>query len=174
MSTTLPLTYFNILILRTLKWFFFFAALDSKAASLSNMSKKYRSDAKYLNTRSTYAKVAAGAVILITLIVYIRFWWLWMSDLSRNSQGFTSETLGHQTVHYSLKVIFERLNIASEWRMWCVCNAVVFSLFYCNFIYNSKWKLLMYFCLIRFIKEVLLRYARCLWCSFELYQEWPF
>lgn len=57
---------------------FLSAALDSKAANLSSLSKKYRSDAKYLNTRSTYAKVAAGAVILITLIVYVRFWWLWM------------------------------------------------------------------------------------------------
>lgn len=52
-------------------------ALDSKASNLSSLSKKYRSDAKYLNTRSTYAKVAAGAVIFITLIVYVRFWWLW-------------------------------------------------------------------------------------------------
>ncbi|KAL0200185.1 hypothetical protein M9458_003372, partial [Cirrhinus mrigala] len=50
--------------------------LDSKASNLSSLSKKYRSDAKYLNTRSTYAKVAAGAVIFITLIVYVRFWWL--------------------------------------------------------------------------------------------------
>lgn len=52
------------------------AALDSKASNLSSLSKKYRSDAKYLNTRSTYAKVAIGAVIFITLIVYVRFWWL--------------------------------------------------------------------------------------------------
>uniref|UniRef100_A0A672T1T6 SEC22 homolog B, vesicle trafficking protein a n=1 Tax=Sinocyclocheilus grahami TaxID=75366 RepID=A0A672T1T6_SINGR len=52
------------------------SALDSKASNLSSLSKKYRSDAKYLNTRSTYAKVAAGAVIFITLIVYVRFWWL--------------------------------------------------------------------------------------------------
>ncbi|XP_065124652.1 vesicle-trafficking protein SEC22b-A [Paramisgurnus dabryanus] len=52
------------------------SALDSKAANLSSLSKKYRSDAKYLNTRSTYAKVAAGSVIFITLLVYVRFWWL--------------------------------------------------------------------------------------------------
>ncbi|XP_051555285.1 vesicle-trafficking protein SEC22b-A-like [Myxocyprinus asiaticus] len=52
------------------------SALDYKASNLSSLSKKYRSDAKYLNTRSTYAKVAAGAVIFITLIVYVRFWWL--------------------------------------------------------------------------------------------------
>ncbi|XP_036940561.1 vesicle-trafficking protein SEC22b-A [Acanthopagrus latus] len=52
------------------------SALDTKASNLSSMSKKYRSDAKYLNTRSTYAKVAAVAVFFITLIVYARFWWL--------------------------------------------------------------------------------------------------
>lgn len=52
------------------------SALDTKASNLSTMSKKYRSDAKYLNTRSTYAKVAAVAVFFITLIVYARFWWL--------------------------------------------------------------------------------------------------
>lgn len=40
------------------------------------MSKKYRSDAKYLNTRSTYAKVAAVGVFFFTLIIYVRFWWL--------------------------------------------------------------------------------------------------
>ncbi|KAM8728673.1 vesicle-trafficking protein SEC22b-A [Acanthopagrus schlegelii] len=52
------------------------SALDTKASNLSSMSKKYRSDAKYLNTRSTYAKVAAVAVFFITLIIYARFWWL--------------------------------------------------------------------------------------------------
>ncbi|XP_029381407.1 vesicle-trafficking protein SEC22b-A [Echeneis naucrates] len=52
------------------------SALDTKANNLSSLSKKYRSDAKYLNTRSTYAKVAAVAVFFITLIVYVRFWWL--------------------------------------------------------------------------------------------------
>lgn len=51
-------------------------ALDSKASNLSSLSKKYRSDAKYLNTRSTYAKLAAGAVVFLTLIIYVRFWWL--------------------------------------------------------------------------------------------------
>lgn len=53
------------------------SALDSKASNLSSLSKKYRSDAKYLNTRSTYAKLAAGGVFFIMLIVYVRFWWLW-------------------------------------------------------------------------------------------------
>lgn len=52
------------------------SALDTKASNLSNLSKKYRSDAKYLNTRSTYAKVAAVSMFFITLIIYVRFWWL--------------------------------------------------------------------------------------------------
>ncbi|MGH0154822.1 UNVERIFIED_CONTAM: hypothetical protein FKN15_027683 [Acipenser sinensis] len=52
------------------------SALDSKASNLSSLSKKYRSDAKYLNTRSTYAKLAAVGVFLVMLIVYVRFWWL--------------------------------------------------------------------------------------------------
>ncbi|XP_043941669.1 vesicle-trafficking protein SEC22b-like [Protopterus annectens] len=52
------------------------SALDSKASNLSSLSKKYRQDAKYLNMRSTYAKVAAVAVFIIMLIVYVRFWWL--------------------------------------------------------------------------------------------------
>lgn len=54
----------------------FASALDTKASNLSALSKKYRSDAKYLNTRSTYAKVAAVAVVFLTLIIYVRFWWL--------------------------------------------------------------------------------------------------
>nr|XP_046264774.1 vesicle-trafficking protein SEC22b-A [Scatophagus argus] len=52
------------------------SALDTKASNLSALSKKYRSDAKYLNTRSAYAKVAAVAVFFITLIIYVRFWWI--------------------------------------------------------------------------------------------------
>ncbi|KAM8851220.1 vesicle-trafficking protein SEC22b-A [Spinachia spinachia] len=52
------------------------SALDTKASNLTSLSKKYRSDAKYLNTRSTYAKVAAVSVFFITLIIYVRFWWL--------------------------------------------------------------------------------------------------
>lgn len=54
----------------------FLSALDTKASNLTALSKKYRSDAKYLNTRSTYAKVAAVAVVFLTLIIYVRFWWL--------------------------------------------------------------------------------------------------
>lgn len=57
--------------------YLFPSALDTKASNLSALSKKYRTDAKYLNTRSTYAKVAAVAVFFTTLIIYVRFWWLW-------------------------------------------------------------------------------------------------
>lgn len=52
------------------------SALDTKASNLSSLSKKYRQDAKYLNMRSTYAKVAAVAVFSIMFILYVRFWWL--------------------------------------------------------------------------------------------------
>lgn len=52
------------------------SALDTKASNLSSLAQKYRSDAKLLNTRSTYAKVAAVAVVIVTLIIYVRFWWL--------------------------------------------------------------------------------------------------
>ena len=52
------------------------SALDTKASNLSSLAKKYHSDAKYLNTRSTYAKLAAVAVVLLTVIIYVRFWWL--------------------------------------------------------------------------------------------------
>ncbi|XP_078501988.1 vesicle-trafficking protein SEC22b-like [Lissotriton helveticus] len=52
------------------------SVLDSKAGNLSMISKKYRKDAKYLNTRSTYAKVAASGIFLFMLMMYLRFWWL--------------------------------------------------------------------------------------------------
>lgn len=66
--------FFNLLFL--FLWFLLTAELDYKASNLSTQSKKYRSDAKYLNTRSTYAKLAAGGVFFIMFIVYVRFWWL--------------------------------------------------------------------------------------------------
>ncbi|XP_063318221.1 vesicle-trafficking protein SEC22b-like [Pelmatolapia mariae] len=52
------------------------SAICTKASNLSNMAEKYHKDAKYLNTRSTYAKFAAVAVFFVTLIIYVRFWWL--------------------------------------------------------------------------------------------------
>ncbi|XP_063152399.1 vesicle-trafficking protein SEC22b-B-like [Candoia aspera] len=52
------------------------SALDSKASNLSTLSKKYRHDAKLLNSRSAYAKAAATSLILVVFLLYIRFWWL--------------------------------------------------------------------------------------------------
>ncbi|XP_041082016.1 vesicle-trafficking protein SEC22b-like isoform X1 [Polyodon spathula] len=52
------------------------SALDSKASNLSALSKKYRQDAKYLNTRSLYAKIGAASAVCIILFLYARFWWL--------------------------------------------------------------------------------------------------
>ena len=46
--------------------------LDTKASGLSIMSQKYRKDARSLNMRSLYAKVAAGGVCLLVFILY--FW----------------------------------------------------------------------------------------------------
>ncbi|XP_076034395.1 vesicle-trafficking protein SEC22b-like [Oratosquilla oratoria] len=44
--------------------------LETKATGLSVMSQKYRQDAQYLNMRSTYAKIAAGAVVSIVFLLY--------------------------------------------------------------------------------------------------------
>ncbi|XP_064649904.1 vesicle-trafficking protein SEC22b-like [Lineus longissimus] len=49
--------------------------LDNKASNLSSLSQKYRQDAKYLNLRSSYAKIAAVVVIVILFLFYVRFWW---------------------------------------------------------------------------------------------------
>lgn len=46
--------------------------LDSKASNLSLMSKNYKKGAGLLNARATYAKVAAGSVILLCFVLY--FW----------------------------------------------------------------------------------------------------
>lgn len=46
--------------------------LDSKASNLSLMSQNYKKGARLLNTRATYAKVAAGSIILLCFILY--FW----------------------------------------------------------------------------------------------------
>ncbi|CAN7990320.1 unnamed protein product [Ixodes pacificus] len=44
--------------------------LDSKASNLSLLSQKYKKDARYLNLRSTYAKLAAVAVIVFVGFLY--------------------------------------------------------------------------------------------------------
>lgn len=36
------------------------------------MSQKYRKDTRYLNISSTYAKAAAGGIILLVFVLY--FW----------------------------------------------------------------------------------------------------
>lgn len=46
--------------------------LDSKASNLSLMSQNYKKGARLLNTRATYAKVAAGGIIMLCLVLY--FW----------------------------------------------------------------------------------------------------
>jgi vesicle transport protein SEC22 len=46
--------------------------LDTKASSLSLMSQNYKKGARLLNTRATYAKVAAGGIIMLCLALY--FW----------------------------------------------------------------------------------------------------
>ncbi|KAM7246478.1 hypothetical protein CapIbe_002776 [Capra ibex] len=80
------------------------SALDSKANNLSSLSKKYRQDAKYLNMRSTYAKLAAVAVFFIMLIVQCRYapalrnpctqYYKHCKDSSRTSSSGLSSVLG--------------------------------------------------------------------------------
>lgn len=48
----------------------FFSELDSKASNLSLLSQKYKKDARYLNLRSTYAKIAAVSVIVFVAFLY--------------------------------------------------------------------------------------------------------
>uniref|UniRef100_A0ACB8FTB3 Uncharacterized protein n=1 Tax=Sphaerodactylus townsendi TaxID=933632 RepID=A0ACB8FTB3_9SAUR len=43
------------------------SALDSKASNLSTLSKKYRHDAKLLNSRSAYAKAAATSLVFVAV-----------------------------------------------------------------------------------------------------------
>lgn len=44
--------------------------LETKATGLSIISKKYHKDAQYLNMRSTFAKIAAGAVVTLVFVIY--------------------------------------------------------------------------------------------------------
>lgn len=55
--------------------------LDSKASDLSAVSHKYKKDAKYLNLRSSYAKVAAIVAVIIVFLLFIRFWILWLVNI---------------------------------------------------------------------------------------------
>lgn len=46
--------------------------LDSKASNLSLMSHNYKKGARALNTRATYAKIAAGSIMVVCIVLY--FW----------------------------------------------------------------------------------------------------
>lgn len=46
--------------------------LDSKASNLSLMSQNYKKGARLLNARATYAKLAAGGIIILCFVLY--FW----------------------------------------------------------------------------------------------------
>jgi len=49
--------------------------LDNKAQNLNQISQRYKKDARHLNMQSTYAKIAAGCIFFVSLILY--FWVLW-------------------------------------------------------------------------------------------------
>ena len=46
--------------------------LDNKAQNLNQISQRYKKDARHLNMQSTYAKIAAGCIFFVSLILY--FW----------------------------------------------------------------------------------------------------
>lgn len=50
------------------------SVLDTKASNLSTLSSKYKKDAKYLNLRSSYAKIAAIVIVIIVFLLFIRYW----------------------------------------------------------------------------------------------------
>ncbi|CAG5117328.1 unnamed protein product [Candidula unifasciata] len=50
------------------------SVLDTKASHLSSQSLKYKKDAKYLNMRSSYAKIAAVIVVVILFLLFLRYW----------------------------------------------------------------------------------------------------
>ena len=52
----------------------FVTVLDDKAGNLRYQSEKYKKDAKYLNLRTTYAKYAAVAIVLMIFLIYVRYW----------------------------------------------------------------------------------------------------
>ncbi|XP_033116694.1 vesicle-trafficking protein SEC22b-like [Anneissia japonica] len=49
--------------------------LDVKATNLVFNSEKYKRDAKNLNLRSRNAKIAAATSIIVTFLIYLRYWW---------------------------------------------------------------------------------------------------
>lgn len=46
------------------------ADLENKASGLSSLSRSYHKDAQYLNMRSTFAKIAAGGVLTLVILLY--------------------------------------------------------------------------------------------------------
>ncbi|KAK6194901.1 vesicle-trafficking protein SEC22b [Patella vulgata] len=50
------------------------SVLDTKASNLSTLSQKYKKDAKYLNLRSTYAKIGAVVIVAVVFLLFIYYW----------------------------------------------------------------------------------------------------
>ncbi|XP_041368399.1 vesicle-trafficking protein SEC22b-B-like [Gigantopelta aegis] len=50
------------------------SVLDSKASNLSTLSQKYKKDAKYLNLRSSYFKIAIGVILVVFMLLFFRYW----------------------------------------------------------------------------------------------------
>jgi len=49
------------------------STLDDKAQGLSVLSQKYKKDAKFLNMKSTYAKIAAVLIVIVVFFLFLRF-----------------------------------------------------------------------------------------------------
>lgn len=49
------------------------SALDDKAGNLVTMSQQYKKDARYLNLRSSYAKIGAIIVIIVIFLLLVRY-----------------------------------------------------------------------------------------------------
>ena len=49
------------------------STLDDKAQGLSVLSQKYKKDAKFLNLKSTYAKIAAVLIVIVVIFLFLRF-----------------------------------------------------------------------------------------------------
>ncbi|KAK0050819.1 vesicle-trafficking protein SEC22b-like [Biomphalaria glabrata] len=52
------------------------SVLDTKASNLSSQSLKYKKDARYLNLRSSYLKIAAIVITVILFLLFLRYWLL--------------------------------------------------------------------------------------------------
>ncbi|XP_014669564.1 PREDICTED: vesicle-trafficking protein SEC22b-like isoform X2 [Priapulus caudatus] len=50
------------------------SVLDDKASNLSTMSQKYKKDARYLNLRSSYAKIGAVVLVVVLFMLFVRYW----------------------------------------------------------------------------------------------------